>query len=58
MASGPTLPSLIQSWTPCWDGMRPVSNVALLGEHTGVATKKFANRTPVEASRSMFGVRI
>jgi len=38
--------------------MRPVRIVARLGEQTGVATKKFWKRTPVAASRSMFGVRI
>ena len=59
MACGPAFPSpLIQSWTPRWEGMRPVRIVARLGDQTGVATKKFWKRTPVAASRSMFGVRI
>jgi hypothetical protein len=38
--------------------MRPVMSVARLGEQTGEVQKKFPNRTPVAARRSMFGVRI
>jgi len=52
------LPPESQSWTPCWEGMRPVSSVARLGEQTGVATKKLVKRAPEAASRSMLGVRI
>ena len=52
------LPSRIQSCTPCWEGILPVSRLARAGEQTGEEQKKLSKRTPVAASRSMLGVRI
>lgn len=50
------LPDLIQSCTPCADGILPVSKLARAGEQTGDVQKKFSKRKPSVAIRSRFGV--
>src|SRR6185312_2003152 len=58
MRLSPMLPARIQSWTPCREGMSPVSSEARAGEHTGEVQKKFSKRIPAAASRSSTGVLI
>src|SRR5688572_14245475 len=50
------LPSRIQSWTPCADGICPVISDARAGEQTGDVQKKSVKRTPLAAIRSSAGV--
>ena len=46
MRLSPMLPTRIQSWTPCRDGMSPVRSDARAGEHTGDVQKKLSKRMP------------